>query len=1110
MMKRLSLFLLCTLLSFAGALAQERTVRGTVIASDDRSPLVGASVQIPQSELTRLGVGSRSIGATTDLDGKFSLTLPNGVRTLVVRYIGYQDYSLALSSTGQVYSISLHPESKSLESVVVTGYQTVEKRKLTAAISKVELSDAILGSIKSVDQALAGHIAGVSVTSTSGAPGSPARIRIRGTASLNGTQDPLWVLDGIPLEGTDIPRVDSSNDNDILNIGQSSIAGLSPADIESITILKDAAATAIYGARAANGVIVVTTKRGRNGRPTFAFSSRLSYSPTLSTERLNLLNADEKVGLELSLLSAGLDPMTYASTFAEKGGVADILRQHSLLETYRDSGWSALSPEAQRAINALRGINTNWSDILFRDALTQEYNLSISGGTDKVTYYNSVGWSNEQGNVAGVGMQRLNLTSKTQYQANRLLKLGASVFVNRRTSDAYVSDKYGFINPVYYSRIANPYHRAHDEAGAYVYDYNVMTGNQPDQTRGFNIFEERAGTSSQTTTTALNAIFDAELKLGQHWRLTSQLGLQWEQSEQDELIGQSTYTMRDLYQNSRYWDSTTKTYKHLVPEGGRHRVANRVTGQITWKGMAEYKKTFADIHDLQVMMGSELRQNRYSATTSTAWGYNPKTLTSRPLLFRTESEASSYPQHVEVLTKNAFASFFANGSYTLLDRYTLGASVRLDGSDLFGVDEKYRYLPIYSLSGMWRIGNEAFLKDVSWLDNLALRASYGLQGNIDKNTSPYLVGTYATVSLLPGTTEDAISIHSAPNSRLRWERTASYNLGLDFSALSGAINLGLDYYHRKGTDLIATQSLPLESGFRSMTINWAEMTNQGVELNIQTRNIATKHFSWHTNFNFAYNQNRVQRVMTPENQTTPSLEGYPVGAIFAIPTSGIDPNNGRVLISNGDGTSATLEDKFKLVDEWGIGFYTSGITPAEERKLYQYSGTSDAPYTGGIMNTFAYKAWELSFNLAYYLGAHVRTAPSYSVVDFDPGRNTNRDILSRWSAENTSGTMPALVMRTNLPADYSLLSDRPQIYRNLDMWIRPLNYFRLQNLRLAYMLPTDFTKRIGLKGATVALEGRNLLVFGSSYRNYLDPESQSNLYATPVAKSFTLNVNLNF
>lgn len=1094
--------------ALASASAANRTITGVVISGEDNEPLIGASVYVHADDLKKAGASQTSLGTITDIDGKFSISVPEKVTRIHCSYIGFEEQAIVLQGEKKSYRIVLQPSAHALADVVVTGYQTLERRKLTAAISKVELSDAMVGATKSIDQALTGQIAGVAVTNTSGAPGAPAKIRIRGTASLNGTQDPLWVLDGIPLEGTDIPKLDDATDNDITNMQQSSIAGLSPNDIESITILKDAAATAIYGARAANGVIVVTTKRGRTGKPVINFNTKLTYTPNLDTSRLNLLNSQEKVDLELQLMKEPLD-MFGLQVYPSKGGVASILNQYNLMDIYREKGWSGLTPEAQAAINRLKTINTDWNDILFRDAFTQEYNFSVSGGGEKVTYYNSLGYTKENGNVPGVSMSRFNLTSKTSYQLNKLLKIGISLFANRRKNENFVTDTYGYSNPVYYSRTANPYFEPYDSNNNYQYDYDIKgtNDNTPDPKRGFNIFEERDNTKNEKIITAINSIFDAELRFNDQWKVTTQIGIQWDQASQEQYIGQNTFTLRNIREDS--YNKGDNTY--IIPEGGMHKVDNSTSSQITWKLQGEYKNTFNDIHSVQVMGGSEIRKNWYETQFTAGYGYDPKTLTTKPLIFPNEIKAKDYPLHTKTYQENAFASFYANGSYTLMDRYTLGGSIRLDGSDLFGVDKKYRYLPIYSVSGLWRISNESFLNQPKWLDNLALRFSYGLQGNIDKNTSPFLVGTYDKVDILPGYGgEENITIDSAPNNKLRWEKTASYNIGLDFSVLNQAINLAIDYYYRKGTDLIGTKMLPLENGFISQNINWASMGNKGIEVNLQTRNITTKNFSWYTTFNFAYNQNKVLKVMTPENQTSPGLQGYPVGAIFALKTQGIDPENGQILFKTKNGEVVNIETLYKMVDESGMGFYSYDVTPAEERELYSYIGSSDAPYTGGFMNTFNYRNWELNVNFSYNLGAYVRTNPSYDLTSFDPGRNTNCDILDRWTPENTDGKFPALASRNHNIAEYSFFGDRKDVYRSLDIWVKKLSYVRLQNLRLAYRIPSEWLHKLSIGGATVGIEGRNLFVFGSSYKNYMDPESMSNLYATPVAKSITFNLNLNF
>lgn len=1093
------------LLSFAGVLtsafAASRQVQGVVISSEDNMPLVGASVYIKAEDLSKDGNSPTITGVITDIDGKFNISVPEGVTRLFCSYVGHEVQELKLVPGKDQYEITLFPSAQMLDAVVVTGYQTVERRKLTAAVGKLNISDETIGAVKSIDQALAGQIAGLSVTSTSGAPGAPTKIRIRGTSSLNGTQDPLWVLDGIPLEGTDVPQ--SNVLNDVSNIQQSSIAGLNPADIENITVLKDAAATAIYGARAANGVIVITTKKGKVGKPVINFSSKFTYMPTLSTNRLNMLNSQEKVDLELELLRSNF---AYGDN---KGGVSKIISGYGLTDAYKKGGWSALTPEAQTDISRLRNTETDWGDILFRDAFNQEYSLSLSGGNERVTYYTSIGYYQENGNVKGVGLDRLNIVAKTSYKVNRMLKFGVSLFVNRRNNKTYLTDTYGLVNPVYYSRKANPYYQPFDVNGNYVYDFDVQ--NNSDTDLGFNIFEERKNTSNEETINALSSIFDAELRFNDKLKFTTQLGLQLDKASKEQIADKESFSMRIIRKNSKYWDSASQSNKYFIPDGGVHKAYENTNSQITWKAMGEYRDSFNDIHELEVMVGTELRKTWYETLFSAGYGFDRQTLTTKPVVFPDEDRARQFPLHQKTYKENAYVSFFSTASYSLMNRYTFGGSIRFDGSDLFGVDKKYRYLPLYSVSGLWRLSNEPFMQGTrKWMDNLAFRVSYGIQGNIDKNTSPFLLGKYIVDNILPGGSEHMIDINSAPNKKLRWEKTQSVNVGLDFSVLNQALNLSVDYYYRKGTDLIGKQMLPLETGFVSTNINWASMVNKGVEVSLSTRNVATKNFSWYTNLNFAYNNNKVLREAIPEAQTIPGREGYPVDAIFAIKTAGLD-EEGYPLFYDKEGEKVTLKELYRLQDPFGLGFtVNSDVTPAEERSFYSYIGSQDTPYTGGLINTFSYKNWELTANLSFNLGGYVRTTPSYNFINFDRGQNVNSDILDRWTPENTDGRLPALITSEKRADEYYWYDQKSEIYKNLDIWVKKLNYFRLQNLRLGYRLPEKMTKSLGMGSASVAIEGRNLLVFGSSYKNFLDPESMYNPYAPPIPKSITFSLNLNF
>ena len=1083
-MRRLQLIVMGLLCCLA-MVAQERIITGVVMDGEmEGEPLIGATVSI--------GDGKVGQGTITDYNGHFSLKVPAGTKKLTVSYVGYESRVINLTTSTNDYSIQLPADSKTIGEVVVTGYQKIDRRKLTASVSQLNVSDEAVGAVKNIDQALAGQIAGLSSVSASGAPGAPVKIRIRGTASINGVQEPLWVLDGIPMEGNEVPTVDNLNDID--DIYQTSIAGLNPSDIDNITVLKDAAATAIYGARAANGVIVITTKKGKEGRPVINFSTKLTYSPKISIDRLNLLNADEKVSLELDLLNSNYNYREH------KGGVANILDELGEFNAYKTGGWDALSSTAQERINNLRTINTDWNDILFRNVLNQEYNASISGGSDRSHYYASTGYYKEQGVVKGVENNRYNVTLKSDFRINNILKLGMSVFANQRKQDSYMTDTGGFTNPVYYSRRANPYFQPYDAEGNYNYDHNVQ--GRENEAPDFNIFEENANTSKERTDRSVMAIFDAEFQFNKYLKLNTQFGYQYDNYNIDRYAGQDSYAMRKAKEYASY--TIDGVYKTILPDGGMTRKTDSHSSQWTWKAMLEWARRLGNIHDVELMAGTEVRHTETETQTSTAYGYDARTLTTQPVLFPTENIARQYPLHEETHLENAYVSWFATGSYTLLYRYTLGASIRFDGSDVFGVAKKYRYLPLYSVSGLWRAKEEKFLRNVKWLSELSLRASYGIQGNIDKNTSPYLIGTFQKTTILPGNVETIISAETAPNPNLKWEKTSNVNLGLDLALLKNRIRLNVDYYYRKSTDLISSRKLPLETGFAYTSVNWASMKNSGWEIGLNTQNIKTKNFSWTTSVNLGFNTNEVLNETVAENSTYPGREGYPVGALFAYKTAGLDADGYPLFVAK-DGSIQTAAEFFQLNK-----FGASTLTAEEQRNLYTYMGSEDPKCSGGFINNFEYKNWQLGINFMFNLGMKVRVQPSYSPTYFDRGLNTNHDILNRWTSTNTNTDMPALmVSTTERAAEYTHFTEY-STYSMLDTWVKNSSYCRLQSLRLGYKLPKEWLQKVGITSASVSLEGRNLLVIASNYDNYLDPETMGNPFAQPIARSFIFGLNVNF
>lgn len=1092
-MKRLlfaTILSFCCMVSFAAG----KQIKGVLISSEDKAPLIGASVYILPEDLKKVGYGRPSLGVTTDIDGNYIITIPEKITRFFCSYVGHVTKEVKLTDK-TTYNVTLEPSQTMLDAVVVTGYQTIERRKLTASVSKLDISDSKIGMIRSVDQALSGQIAGLSAVATSGAPGAPVKIRIRGTASLNGTQDPLWVLDGIPMEGTDIPKMEDLKDID--NVYSSSIAGLNPADIANITVLKDAAATAIYGARAANGVIVITTKSGQKGKAVINFSTKMTYSPRPDISRLNLLNSQEKVGLELDLLRSNY-------TFRDnKGDVSRIIARNGLTNNYISNGWNGLNASTQNEILRLKSINTDWNDILFRPTFNQEYNLSLSGGNDHATYYTSLGYYDERGNTVGVESNRFNIVAKTSYKVNKILKVGASLFANQRKNNSYLTDNDGFTNPNYYSRRANPYMLPYNDLGEYNYDTDIQ--GKGDSDLMFNIFEERANTSNENISRSLSTNFDAELRFNDQFKITSQLGIQSDITSIEKIADKNSYAMRKDMERSifKYSDNVKRPF---LPDGGVHKENENRASQTTWKAMAEYRNSFNNIHEFETMLGTEVRKTFYQTLYSAGYGFNRQTLTTRPVIFPNDEQARYFPLHLKTYTENAYVSAFSTISYSFKHRYTVGGSIRFDGSDVFGVDKKYRYLPLYSVSALWRLSNEPFMKDIKAIDNWVFRASYGLQGNIDKNTSPFVMGTYRVIEMLPGKSENMIDVSSPPNTKLRWEKTQSVNFGTDISLFEQAITLSADAYYRKSTDLIGMQMLPLESGFISTTVNWASLSNKGIEVALGTRNIRTKDFSWFTNFNIGYNNNEVLRESTPANQTTPERVGHSVGALFAYKSAGLD-NEGYPLFYNKAGEKVTAMELFKLTKKGNSTI--SELTAEEQRNLYSYIGSSEPLFSGGLTNTFTYKNFELGINCIFNLGFYVKTTPSYSLTSFDRGMNANKDILNRWTPTNTNTSFPTLITKDKRQEEFSWFDDF-KIYEQMDTWIKRGDYLRVQSIRLGYELPKSIAKFLHIESGKVSAEGRNFFVIGSNYKNYLDPETMGNQFAQPIPKSVTFSLNVKF
>ena len=1095
-MKRLIYFLIFMPLVL---IAQDQVlVTGTVVGGKPEMPIAGASVYVSSSmvgnQTDEKGIlQGAMLGTTTDFDGNFELRVDPNIKSLVISYMGFESKTIELGNNTKNLRITLKESSENLDEVIITGYQKIEKRKATSAYAKVDVAEIEQAGVATVDQMLTGQLPGVMVQPTTGAPGAASKISIRGIATLNGSSDPLWVLDGIPLQGDDIPEDFRDKDN-IDNLQSSPIAGLNPGDIESITVLKDASATSIYGARAANGVIVITSKKGKRGAMRINTNANVFVTQRPDFSKLNLLNASQKVDLELYLASR--PDLTYQQN---RGGVARILNNYNQYDNFQNNGFDAISSAAQNAINELRNVNTNWGKELYQMAVNQQYTLSISGGSEHNDYYFSAGLFDEQGTTIGTGQKRFNITLKDNFSITDKLKVGVALFGSQNRTSSYISGADAYTNPAYYARHANPYLRLTDAAGNYVYDPDLVE--RSDLNLNYNVLEERRNTAHEYKANSLKSIFNIDYDFNEDLKFSTQLGLQLDFNSTEKVSDKNSYYTRKYRQQSRY--SVSGGYDYYMPEGGIIQNWNADVFQYNWKTTANYNTTFNKRHELDLMLGTEFRQNKHTEIHTKGFGFNSNTLTTIPITNELALKNSLFDTYKKTYNENVFASFYGTASYTLDRKYTVFGSLRYDGSNLFGVNPKYRYLPIWSFAGSWNLDKEDFMANIDAIDMLKLRASYGVQGNIDKSTSPFVVGQYDNVSILPGTNEEAIRATNAPNPNLRWEKTTSSNIGFDLSLFNNRVFLTGDYYSRKSTDLIGLRSIPLENGYNFISTNWATVSNKGYELSINTTNINTPNFRWTSGLNIAHNKSVVEDIEIPENNLKPSLKGYSVKAIFALKTAGLDSNGLPLFWKNGRKVTAV---EFYNLEE---GVDGSQLSREDHRNLYTYAGDGMPKFTGGFRNTFSYKQFDLRVLTNFNIKQTVRAEPTYNPTQAQPGSNYNTDILKAGT-----GKYPALIganspgFNTNLLYSWYNTYDAGNTYKDLDIWLKDISYIRISSIRLSYALPKKQLEKLRISGLNFNLEARNMFVIGTDYDGYFDPETYGSLYAQPIPKIISAGFNL--
>lgn len=963
--------------------AQSRVVTGTVL-DESGNPIPNASVQVKGS----------SIGTVTDAKGTFSFTVPQASRAVIISFVNYQPVTLPLN--GKPIFATLKAAATNLQEVVVVAYGTQKKTDVTGAISTVKGSELENKPFTSVDKALQGEVAGLQSVAASGAPGSSQDIRIRGIGSISAGSSPLWVIDGVIVTTDDLAsNTTTSNPLSLLN----------PDDIDNISVLKDAEAASRYGSRAANGVILVTTKKGRAGKTHFNFSTEVGQNSFAYRNTNNQpMTSDQLFNMtRIGLINS--DPT---------GGItADSA--NSIMSTYLLYG---------------NGQNTNWINEVTRKGAQEQYNLSLSGGNDKTTVYASGGYFHQTGTTIATDFKRWNGDLSVTHKAEDWFTLNSNL-----------AGGFGYqLTPSNGGAFANP-------VGAAFFLLPSLHPYNPDGTINYNTPEfSPTGISAQYNPLAIAKLdkfrlgqlnlrgnVSGEIKFLDHFKLTSLFGAEFLDLEENN------------YNNPAYGDG-------FSTQGLAVSAYTRVFNWI-WTNTLEYTAALNKAKDINIDAKAGYESNLYkyyNLSASNTVLPNIPTLTYAGV-GATPTNAYSLPSGYSVV------SLFAFGDLNIKDKYIIGASVRRDGSSKFG--ENDRYGDFYSVGASWNVTNEDFLKDSHIISLLKLRTSYGANGNSSGIGNYTSLATYGYGNDPYITSPGSFHYNEAPgsgpnnlgNPNLTWEKNLPFDAGVDFGLLKDRITSTVDYYSRKTTNLLVQVPLPPSGGYPSQNENIGSMTNKGIEVALGGTPVLTRDFSWKINGNFSHNTNKVTQLY--QGQAVPNgyfliSQGQDIQTYYLRQWAGVDPSNGNPLWYT-DGTKKAT---------------TSDFNTAVPVSKYSAS----PKYFGSLTNTFTYKGFNLSFMFYYNLGNYVYDSWAYYLesdgYSFNsnelsietkawqtPGQKTNVPKFVAYNTSNSNGNSTRFLYKgdyvrlRNLEFGYTLpktLTSKMHI-SNLVFYVRGTNLWTL-------------------------------------------------------------------
>ncbi len=1107
-MKRTTLTLIGLAISAAALFAQTRpaTISGRVV-DPEGEPVIGAGV---------VAAGKTGVGAIADIDGRFSLTLPDGTAEVIFSSVGMKDlhWKIVPGQNTAGLTVTMEYEATQLDQVVVTGYAQTSVKRITGSVAVINSDKFEAKAVSSVDALMQGEVAGVAVSATSGQPGTQSRIRIRGTNNLSGTSSPLWVVDGVPLqnESTSLTseQMATGGFDDIFVSG---IGNINPNDIESITILKDAAAAAIYGSRAANGVIVVTTKKGESGR------MRINYNNTFTVSfqpqrTLNLMNSEEKLAWEDELWNE-FSEAKYNRSLTDNTVIYPVIGIVGQIRAgLGDFASLKGDRQAQNAyIEGLKSVDTNWYDLLFRNAFSQGHHLSLSGGSDKVTYYVALGLNDENGMLINNKYRRYNINSKMALTPADWVRIDIGLDAARQESKM----PYSTVDPFRYAYFSNPYEKAYNEDGSYAADntwftlgyYNGRGAETVMPKNGFNILREL--NSNYTSTANTNGTFRTQMdfRIIEQLHFVALASYTFANNSTDKVIDKNTYTaFRDRL------GSDDQSQTNLYGSISQNRT-NR--GSYVARGHFSYNQTFAEKHTLNVLAGAELRGSNANTIFTKRYNYDPKTgTTSLPSISGPEDEWVSEVERLngEYFSKTRYASFYASADYYLGKSIVLNASFRTDGSSNFGSNRQFN--PTWSAGAAWHIGEENWMKDAApVLSHATLRAAYGYTGDINTSTSHLLVMQYLQQQYryFGEETFSLGTIPSAPNPDLGWEKTQDAKVGLDFGLWKDRLTLNTEYYYRLSTNVVTSSPVQSTTGFTSVYFNAADIMNSGVELTLNGKIVQKGDWNVGAGVNFAYNYNKVLRYDPVSKSGITSkdryVEGYPTGAIFCGRLAGISDDTGLY--------------EFKLRPDAEITSATDLNRPDNYR---YFLGTTIAPYTGGFNFYASWRGLRLSVSGMYSLGSKTYEKMNYPAT-YSSARhngvstetvqsqysdlygnhlNVEKDRTNRWTTTRTTGVKYPRIY-DYFDAKYNFASYNPMDYSIVDaIYLKDNSYLRIKSIILSYSLPQAVVKKMRMRNLSFNLSLNNFFTI-TSYDGF-DPEVPGATY--PTTRSVTGGLSVEF